>query len=219
MPQSGFLAQKPRSPGSLATVIALHAVVLGAVIMAKSEVVRTKHYTPIDIIPIKEPPVPPPEKKPVEQKPQSVSRLDTVPPVVPQPRFDNPVVIQPRLTEPVRFTPLPIGPIDVDPPADPSKPVHEPVRTEARMDSRSDLQPPYPAAEERAEVEGSVTVRLVIGADGRVKEVEKVRATNDAFFRSTQQQALRHWRFKPATVDGQPVESRTTMTVHFRLDA
>ena len=50
-----------------------------------------------------------------------------------------------------------------------------------------------------------------------MKQVEKVRATSDAFFRATEQQALRHWRFKPATLDGKPIESRTTMTVRFRL--
>ena len=89
----------------------------------------------------------------------------------------------------------------------------------ARLDSSSELQPPYPAAEERAEVEGSVVIRILIGTDGRVKAVEKVRATSDAFFRATERQALRHWRFKPATVDGRPVESRQTMTVRFQLNA
>jgi protein TonB len=60
---------------------------------------------------------------------------------------------------------------------------------------------------------------VLIGADGRVKAVEKLRATSDAFFRATEQQALRHWRFKPATVDGRPVEARKVMTVHFQLMA
>jgi protein TonB len=102
---------------------------------------------------------------------------------------------------------------------DPPKPVAEPVRKEATMLASSELQPPYPASEERAENEGSVTVRILIGTDGRVKSVEKVRGANDAFFRATEQQALRHWRFRPATVDGRPVESRKTITVHFRLTA
>ncbi len=93
------------------------------------------------------------------------------------------------------------------------------MRTEAQIDGRSRLQPAYPPAEERAAVEGSVTVIVTIGTDGRVKDVEKVRAASDAFYRATEQQALRHWRFKPAMVDGKPVESRKTMTVHFRLDA
>jgi protein TonB len=62
-----------------------------------------------------------------------------------------------------------------------------------------------------------VTIRVLIGTDGRVKAVEKVRTASDAFFRATESQALRHWRFKPATLDGKPVESSKVMTVHFRL--
>ena len=95
----------------------------------------------------------------------------------------------------------------------------EPVRIAARIDPRSELQPPYPASEERAANEGSVKVRLLVGADGRVKAVEQLSATSDAFWRATEKQALRHWRFKPATVDGKPVESRLVLTVHFQLPA
>lgn len=99
--------------------------------------------------------------------------------------------------------------IDVTPPA--------PVRTAATLDARSEAQPPYPASEQRLGREGSVTVRLLVGADGRVEAVERVAATSDAFWVATQRQALRAWRFRPATVDGRPVESRFTMTVRFRL--
>jgi periplasmic protein TonB len=37
--------------------------------------------------------------------------------------------------------------------------------------------------------EGTVAVRVTIGADGRVTAVQEVRATSDAFFRATQQHA------------------------------
>jgi protein TonB len=87
------------------------------------------------------------------------------------------------------------------------------------MDSRSQLQPPYPASEERMEREGKVSIRVTIGPDGRVKAAEKVSATSDAFFHETERHALRAWRFKPATVDGKPVESRQVLTVLFRLDS
>jgi protein TonB len=122
------------------------------------------------------------------------------------------------------YDPGPIGAAVADPipaplPQPEPVPVPEPVRKDAQFLASSELQPPYPASEQRAENEGSVTVRVLIGTDGRVKSVEKVRGTNDAFFRATQQQALRHWRFKPATVDGKPVEAHKTMTVHFRLMA
>ena len=222
MAQQGFLEQKPRSPASLTIVIALHGAAIAALMLAKLEYERpptviTGAYN------VKPDEPPPPEKiEPVETKQQQVkSRIDTVIPVVRPPVFDDFVVAEPKPSDPVPFDPRPIGPVTVDPPADPPKltPTPAPVREEARIDPRAKLQPPYPAAEERAEVTGSVTVVVTIGTDGRVKDVEKVRAASDAFYRATEQQALRHWRFKPATVDGRPVESRKTMTVHFRLDA
>jgi protein TonB len=52
-----------------------------------------------------------------------------------------------------------------------------------------------------------------------VKAVEKIAATSEAFWRATERHALRHWRFRPATLDGRPVESRQKVTVHFRMDA
>lgn len=222
MAERTFLDQKPRSPGSLAIVIALHGAAITALMLSKMEFVRvptviTKTYEVPDIPP---PPKVEPEKPQPRQKAQARSQIDIVPPIVERPAFDDLVLPQPRRTEPVTFDPSPPGPVALPPVADPLPvPKAEPVRTEAQLDSRSRLQPPYPPAEERAEVTGSVTVTIVIGTDGRVKDVEKVSAANDAFYRATEQQALRHWRFKPAMVDGRPVESRKRMTVHFRLDA
>ncbi len=223
MAEQGFLAQKPRSPGSLAIVIALHGAAIAALMLAKMEYVRlptviTKTYeVKPDQPPPPETPKPP---EPNRQQKQVVSRIETVTPIVPQPRFIDLAIAEPKTVEPVTFDPGPVGPVKIDAPIEPApQPKPEPVRTEAQLDSRSRLQPPYPAAEERAEVTGSVTVVVIIGTDGRVKAVEKVSAASDAFFRATEQQALRHWRFKPAMVDGRPVESRKRMTVHFRLDA
>ena len=222
MADQGFLAQKPKSPTSLVIVVALHGAALTALMLAKTEFVRPPTViTDVFNVPVKDPP-PPEPADPVEPKPRVESRIDVVPPIIDRPIFDQPVIDQPKIDDPVIFDPGPIGTGTVDPPADPLPvpvPRPEPVRTEARLDSRSRLQPPYPAAEERAEITGSVTVVVLIGTDGRVKAVEKVSAANEAFFRATEQQALRHWRFKPAMVDGRPVESRKTMTVHFRLDA
>lgn len=79
------------------------------------------------------------------------------------------------------------------------------------------FQPDYPGVELRAQREGSVTVRIRIGTDGRVKQVEAVRATSAAFLDATRRQALGRWRFRPATRGGEPQESWREMTVHFRL--
>lgn len=222
MSEAGFLEQKRTSPGSLATVIALHAAAVTALVLAKGEFV-TNEVKPLVVKHIPNAPPPPPETPPAEPKPEvrQKSAVDQVKPVI---ALERPAEIAfeevPDL-KPVP-NPGPIGEALADPLPAPQplpEPKPEPVRKEAQLLASSDLQPPYPPSEQRAENEGSVTVRIVIGTDGRVKAVEKVRGASDAFFRATEQQALRHWRFKPATIDGKPVESRKVMTVHFRLTA
>ena len=224
MPEGGFLEQKPRSPGSLTIVIALHAAAIAALALSKMEV-ETERYTPIKIkhvlpdpTPPENTPEPPKDRAPVPPK----SKIDYVKPEVPTLPRQSDVVIQPG--ENIKFVdPGPSGDAEAQKPVDPPKPPPppppaDPVRTQAKLDPRSELQPPYPASEQRNEAEGSVTVMLTIGADGRVKAVQKVRATSDAFFRETERHALRNWRFRHATVDGKPVESSTRMTVHFKLN-
>jgi protein TonB len=81
------------------------------------------------------------------------------------------------------------------------------------------FQPDYPLSLIRAEIEGTATVRILIGTDGQVKQVVLVSATNPAFFDATRKQALRYWRFRPATTDGSPTESWRVMTVKFHLES
>jgi protein TonB len=136
---------------------------------------------------------------------------------VPQPARQDPVVLDFPNRPVIMFDPGPPGNSAV--PADPPRPAAEPVRLAAQMDPRSELQPPYPASEQRAGSEGTVVVLLTIGTDGRVTAVRRISAASDAFWRATERHALRHWRFKPATVDGVPVVSTKRLTVHFRMDA
>jgi protein TonB len=101
----------------------------------------------------------------------------------------------------------------------PYVPPHVPVLVGARPDPRfaRALQPDYPPSERRAEREGRVTVRVLVGIDGRVKQIELVSAASDQFFEATRRQALEKWRFTPATRDGIPEEAWRTMSVTFVL--
>ena len=62
---------------------------------------------------------------------------------------------------------------------------------------RADFQPVYPAAERRAGREGRVTVRVLVGVDGRVKQVERVGATSDAFWQATEARAMSEMAVQP----------------------
>ncbi len=95
-----------------------------------------------------------------------------------------------------------------------------PVFKAAERDARfaRSFQPDYPLGMLRQEIEGSVTVRVLVGTDGRVRQVQIIRATDPDFARSTERQALKAWRFKPASRDGQPVEDWQTLTVRFDIN-
>lgn len=214
MSEGGFFEQKRRSPTSLTIVILLHGAALTALAMSKMDIpnILKSQPTRIKLIEADKDPPPVPEPR-TNEKPKQESRIDTV---------DRQVPGLPQ-TE-VTLPPVPETTLDADPlppppyvqPVDPPKPP-PPVRIEARMDPRSEVQPPYPTSEQRANKEGSVTIRVLIGTDGRVKEAQMVRADSEAFYRATERHALRNWRFEPARIDGKPVESRKALTVHFQL--
>jgi len=216
---NGFLEERRRSPASLVAVIGLHGAALAAVMIFGTYhfVKENPHRTTlIDITdPQIPPPEPPPPPRPVDQRtPQQIDQV-TVPPTT------NPPV-----------GPL-VGPVTPDriyqPPTTPAGPqialndirvdIPPPVRHAAQVDPnyRDALQPPYPRPMLDAQRDGSVRVRITIGTDGRVSAIERLSSTADDFWRVTERQARGRWRFRPATVDGRPVESTMVMTVTFRI--
>ena len=222
MPQGGYLEQKPRSPTGLAIVIVAHVAVLSALALSKMEVPVPQFLGPLKIrnieLPKDPPPLPPEPKVEPREVPQHKTVITRPDPIV---KTQTESVFELTRQEPVELTWVNTkpGPIDIPRVEPPPRPLPDPVRMEARLDPRSELLPPYPAEEERAEREGMVTIKVFIGTDGRVKRAEKVSAASDAFWRETHRHALRNWRFKPATLDGKPVESVKTMTVRFVLDS
>jgi protein TonB len=81
-----------------------------------------------------------------------------------------------------------------------------------------DFQPDYPVGLLQREIEGKVTIKVLVGTDGRVREANVISATHPDFAKITQRQALSQWRFKPATRDGKPVEDWQTLTVRFDIN-
>lgn len=224
MTATGFLEQKPRSPTGFGLVLLLHGAVIAGVVMIKGPEIIGKSR-PIEIVDIRAPEPPPPDPpRPQKREPHQTPAPSNQ--FVPDTIVDPPPAGQTFTSGPRTETWDP-GPATSDagtggggtgtiPPIDPPRPA--PVRTEAFFSSGIEQQPPYPVAELRAEREGNVRIQVRIGADGRVKAISRLSATSDAFWRATERHALSRWRFRPATEDGQPVESSKTLTVHFRLD-
>lgn len=218
MPERNFLDRGRISPVSLAVVIAVHGAALTALFLARGPVVIPHKWQRIEVVHIPNPPDPEPipEAEPNrEVRPQrQASAIDTPPRLIDLPTDSGQIA----------YPPLPPLPADPSPPgnsvtADPPAPPAPPVRTQPEIDPRfaAQLQPPYPPAEERAEREGVVRVRVTVGPDGRVKALERLSATSDAFWAATERHARARWRFRPATLDGRPVESTMTITLRFQL--
>jgi protein TonB len=215
MPETGFFAQKRNSPASLGLVILLHAALISAVILIKSPAFQRLTRQPTVVTLIDNPVTPPPERprpQPDQPRPRQ-EPFDHVDPVVDThpigPTVDT---HQQNVGIASNTADSGIGVVPVQPPPPPP-----PVRRAAQIDSSSQLQPPYPSSELRAQRDGRVQVRVTIGPDGRVIDVSLVSATSDAFWRVTREQALRHWRFRPATVDGRPVQDTRVMSLVFRI--
>jgi len=219
MTDGGFYAAKRASPASLTIVILLHGAAITGLALSKTTFSPPDKplRTEIRFVPIEPPPPSEPIPNPADPRQRAPSQVTVRDPIVRLPTDRTDFTATPTV-DPPRPRDLP-GPTVVPEPAEPVTPPRpDPVRIEAQMDALSRLQPPYPASEERAGAEGSVAIRVVIGPDGRVRSTAKVRATSDAFYQATERHALRNWRFKPATVDGRPVESRRVVHVKFQLD-
>lgn len=215
MTEGGFHAKRRSSPASLLLVLLLHAGVIGAVMMAKGPM-RAIIDDSITYYPVPPPATPEPLPEPPPPQPQS---SDPPPTHVAAPT-PLPTPFPPLPDRPIDTGPADLGPIgDPVPLPVPDPPRPEPVRRDAQVDRRyaDALQPPYPLAQQRAQRSGMVRIRVTIGTDGRVRAAERLFATNDDFWQAAERQALTRWRFRPATVDGRPVESTKVMTIHFRI--
>ncbi|MBS3957955.1 MAG: energy transducer TonB [Xanthomonadaceae bacterium] len=73
-------------------------------------------------------------------------------------------------------------------------------------------QPPYPREAARTRASGTVVVQFTIGADGRVTEVNVIRARPRGLFEDAVVDTVRTWRFEPP---GEPVTM--TRTFDFRM--
>jgi TonB family protein len=76
-------------------------------------------------------------------------------------------------------------------------------------------EPAYPALARQQHAEGDVLVRVTIGKDGVPRLSQIVRG--DSRLVQSVLDVIPHWRYKPALLNGQPVESQTVVTVSFRL--
>ena len=78
-----------------------------------------------------------------------------------------------------------------------------------------DVTPQYPPEAGRARLEGAVVLLAVIGTDGSVKDVRV--ESGLPILAQAAIDAVKQWRYKPYTVDGDPVEVDSRITINFTL--
>ena len=76
-------------------------------------------------------------------------------------------------------------------------------------------EPAYPSAAKTQGIEGTVLLDAVVGCDGAITELS-VR-TGDQRLAESALETVRHWRYRPTTVNGIPVEVQTEIQVTFTL--
>jgi len=75
----------------------------------------------------------------------------------------------------------------------------------------------YPKQAREAGIQGVVVVEAVIGRDGRVKSV-RVLKTLPLGLEEAAVAAVKQWKFKPATLEGKPVDVLYTLAVNAKLE-
>ena len=155
--------------------------------------------------PPRKPPRAPPARPVPPQPTQPATPAPPAPPPAPAPTAAaNPITLPPVLApgEPVR------GPARPSlEPAPAAATAAAPTRSAPRVDATwsGNTPPPYPAMARRMGDQGEVRLDVRVGADGTVAEIRLRKSSGSPLLDRTAIDTVRKWRFKPATVDGQPV--------------
>ena len=84
----------------------------------------------------------------------------------------------------------------------------------------SNPQPPYPMAARRLGLEGTVVLRVVVGADGRPMSVSVLQSSGHEVLDASALETVRaRWRFVPARRNGIPIEDSVQVPIRFHQTA
>ena len=210
-------------PKGIAWAIGVHVVIIGAVIAMPGIEIIPEEISEVEAIFITK--IEPPKEKAEQQKQEG--KLPTNPKnLTPVPQIDDlPKAPETVLTEFSGSEELLLGGSgEGDIPFEPLNDIvttPDPVTIAARLNPRfaRQFQPRYPSGLLRLDIEGNVSVRVLVGTDGRAKDIELISTPHPEFWETTRKHALRKWRFQPATKDGSPIESWISLKVRFEINS
>ncbi|HUJ95039.1 MAG TPA: energy transducer TonB [Terriglobales bacterium] len=77
------------------------------------------------------------------------------------------------------------------------------------------VQPQYPPLARQARIQGSVVLQAVISREGAIEKLQVL--SGHPMLVQAAVEAVRHWRYRPYVLNGEPVEVETEVTVNFVL--
>jgi protein TonB len=192
-------AARQRSPRKHLTgiglVVLLHALLLWAISSGLARnIVRMTENTVEAVLLTEAPPAPAPAPTP-----------KTPPPKTPTPPPPAPTSTAPAITQPT-----------APPAAAPTAPA---IRTGAVIQAGAHCaKPDYPSASRRMEEEGTVTLKFLIGVDGKVLQADIEKTSGFTRLDEAARNALSKCQFRPGTVDGKPEQSWASIKYTWRLE-
>ena len=78
------------------------------------------------------------------------------------------------------------------------------------------VKPVYPAAMRIAAVQGTVALSAIVGKDGTLLDLKTISSPDPALTQASLD-AVKNWRYKPTTLNGEPVETTAMIDVNFML--
>lgn len=193
----------PRRIGGLIIVILLHVgIVAGLVLGLKAgEIAKKLEDIKVAV-----------EKEKVQPKPP--------PPPPPEIKVPPPVVAPPPMID-IASEPSPGTTITTSPPRPPAPPAPSappappPTKFEPILSTMRQL-PDYPELSQRLREQGTVNLVLTISIDGTVRDASVAKSSGyDRLDQAAITWVKAHWRFKPPTQEGKPVDGHQ-VTVPFK---
>lgn len=99
-----------------------------------------------------------------------------------------------------------------------SVPVEQKPLVRAEADYLNNPKPTYPRLSKRMGEQGEVRLRVLVAVDGRVASVQLSRSSGYDRLDEAALESVKHWRFKPATQGGEPLETWVEIPVKFVLE-
>jgi len=209
-------ASKSKHGLGLLVVVALHVLAFYAVESGLAHRFVKSIQSPIEVQLIEEIkpdiPPPPPPPPPLNTPLKKTALPDYVPPV------EIPLIAPPAVNAIAQIVSTPRPPAPSDVPVSAQAPAPS-VRTSAVINASQNCETPaYPSAARRMQESGTVQLRFHVGVDGKVLESEVEKSSGFKRLDEAARVALSKCQFKPATVDGKPEASWSSLRYVWKIE-